>query len=542
LALDERSAPSQLDLDRWLIMREKWTQTSLEDHLATAIERRSAQRVLVICRFQLDAEMMRKAVAGCWAENAHKVLINVLLLPGDRTEGAQLVSRWLERHGSQDAVFHFARCADAVSELPEHFASVLDVIKSLSCHSHNRPLKYFYCYTGASAVAAVFEEGLSGLLRSAAMENVDHRYQSVELPQSAALPDYISLIKEWMLSRPARAAAQIPMVRYRNGLRYETRVAEIELEATGSTTFKRGATYLIVGGLGEVGELVCGALAEALRPHLVILGRRPLEGAVQGALARIAAAGARVTYRSADITDRAQLAECLDEVRPHVGPINGVIHLARSVSDARLSDKSFESFKQTTAAKTIGSLNVDQLTAREPLDFFIMYSSMASFGIEGSADYAYSTAFQNAFARSRNEQIARGERSGKTVALCWGQWNKDAYLTEGRRALLKMSGFALIGPDAILPAMNAALRSPEDVVCYIAVDNKDHVKKLYGLEHSEDAHPDSDVLDNAVSSIERPLADVLELDCGATSAEDIERKLRDRPYGELLELFEALAN
>jgi hypothetical protein len=309
--------------------------------------------------------------------------------------------------------------------------------------------------------------------------------------------------------------------------------------------FRQGATYLMVGALGEVGLMVSSALARLYRPRLIFLSRRPLDADCQQRLAKIKDAGAEVVYRSVDITQEDQLAEALVEIKGKVGAIHGVLHFARCVSDGLLLGKSFASFQQTVAAKVEGTLNVDKVTADEPLDFFMLYSSMASLGIQGSADYAYATAFQNAFVRDRNRRVARAERAGKSLAICWGQWVVDIYSNEQRDAAIKQSGFGFIDEASAVPLMEATMREHDEVVGIMAVTDSARVRQIYGLSESQNA-PVEMVQKNAVAEAKATLSltDFIELSrAGDGDFEAAARKiLLDQPDDKLAELYDILVD
>jgi NAD(P)-dependent dehydrogenase (short-subunit alcohol dehydrogenase family) len=379
------------------------------------------------------------------------------------------------------------------------------------------------------------------------MECPAHCYRSIEYPRSASLQDYVSMVREWLQqSTTDLVPAQMPMVRYREGARYVTALTElaepapIEMPAQ----FRRGATYLMVGALGEVGQIVCRALARVYRPRLVILSRRALDADVRQRLAGISDAGAEVIYRSVDITDEGRLAETFGAIKNEVGAIQGVFHFARSVSDGLLLSKDIASFQRTIAAKVAGALNIDKATAGEPLDFFIAYSSMASFGIEGSADYGYATAFQNAFVRHRNRLVERGERKGRSLALCWGQWEADAYSTAQRVAVMRQRGFDVIDAASALPLMEATLQERGEVVGIVAVTDKQNVRQLYGLSALKSPPVTALVstVENKfeIASLEKYLAnDGLKAN-GSRNA--VRQVLLEKSDAELAELYEALTD
>src|SRR5205814_7751761 len=96
--------------------------------------------------------------------------------------------------------------------------------------------------------------------------------------------------------------ARVPMVRYAGEERFELQVRESldGMPASPPAEFRKGATYLMVGALGELGELICCELGRRFRSRLIIFSRRSAEAARES-LARIEAAGAVVVYRSVDV-------------------------------------------------------------------------------------------------------------------------------------------------------------------------------------------------------------------------------------------------
>jgi NAD(P)-dependent dehydrogenase (short-subunit alcohol dehydrogenase family) len=503
--------------------------------------------VLVLYRREQDVLGIRRALAQAWAKDANRLLVDALELP-DAPASAALLDEYLAAHRAPDAVFWFT---GAFADPPRELAWVLLAIQTLLNRAAAQTLEFFYCYPHTGSEEQIHQEGLSGLFRAAAMEWPSHRYRTIEYPARGAPQDYAAIVQEWAgQSTASHAFAQLPMVRHRDGKRQVTRLVELGAPepAAAPVTLRRGATYLMVGALGEVGLGLCRALARSHAPRLVILSRRPDDAELRRRLAQITEAGAQVIYRSVDVTDEDRLAETLAPLRAETGPIHGVFHLARAVDDGPLKTKRLDSFERTTAAKVRGTLNVDKLTAREPLDFFIAFSSMAAFGIEGSADYGYSTAFQNAFVRDRNLRVARGERSGRSLALCWGQWRVDAYASEQRLAFVQRLGFDLIEATQAVPVIEASLQERAEVVGIMAVNDARQVRQLYGLggleslESLEEASPRAPRLTAAdpQRGLETAaLGRILELDAELEGARKL---LLEQSPEQLAELYASLTN
>jgi acyl carrier protein len=127
------------------------------------------------------------------------------------------------------------------------------------------------------------------------------------------------------------------------------------------------------------------------------------------------AAGARVVVASADVSDRAQIAELLARIEQGLPPLRGVVHAAAAGSDSTVLEQNAERFWATMAPKMHGAWNLHALTADKPLDFFVLYSSVMSLlGAPGNGNYTAANAFLDALAHHR--------RSMGLPALCvdWG--------------------------------------------------------------------------------------------------------------------------
>ena len=107
----------------------------------------------------------------------------------------------------------------------------------------------------------------------------------------------------------------------------------------------------------------------------------------------------------------------LEEVRAKFGPIDGIIHAAGVMDDEPIESKSLSSMRRVLYPKIAGAIHLDRLI-HEPLDFFILFSSVASsLGLPGQVDYTAANAFLDAFA------IDRASRApGRTVVINWNAW------------------------------------------------------------------------------------------------------------------------
>ena len=396
---------------------------------------------------------------------------------------------------------------DGISQLGLVFASVQSVMRAVPARS----TRFYCCYEEPASGRWLYGEALAGLFKSAMAESVNHRYRAVSHDSASAADGRTALrvVQEWLCDETLELpVAMVPMIRYEQGQRYELRAAESmsPIDLNGLNVFRQGATYLMAGALGPTGLQVCEELGRRYQAQLVIFSRRG-ESQVEEALSRIRAAGAAVIYRSVDIVDRTALREAMQSVKAAGVTLNGVIHMARRVADAPIVQKDFRDFSEVMAAKVTGGLNIDAVTASEPLECFLMYSSMAAFGIQGSPDYAFSAAYQNALARFRDQQVEQGRRSGRTRSICWGQWVVDGAVPPdqlpGRLERLRRMGMDFIDAPSAIPLMEASVRNDTRVTGFMAVTDRERVRRALGLDSKLDSYAVEDAIANALSAYER---------------------------------------
>ena len=369
--------------------------------------------------------------------------------------------------------------------------TVYTAVQSLMSSFPSHSIEFYLCLRGQDETP-LYEEALAGLFKSAMLENFHHRYRVISSDDDfAANPEFaLKVFQEWLGDGTSKLApATVSMVRYRGSGRFELCLEENQKPSEMTTSaslpsFRKGATYLMVGALGETGKRICQEFGKRYQSELIIVSRRS-EGEVAESLSDIRKSGASVRYLSVDILDLAALEQSIDSLRAKGVVINGVIHCARRVVDGPIVKKTFEEFQHVMAAKVEGTSNIDRVTLNEPLEFFFLFSSMAAFGIQGSPDYAFSTAYQNAFARHRNSLVAKGERKGTARSFCWGQWEIDGAVDPKvlpkRLGKVRQMGMDLIDGPSAMDVMNLSMDQGSEVVGYVAVSDRPKLREKMGL-------------------------------------------------------------
>ncbi|HYO56083.1 SDR family NAD(P)-dependent oxidoreductase, partial [Archangium sp.] len=311
---------------------------------------------------------------------------------------------------------------------------------------------------------------LWGLGRTVALESPGHWGGLIDLgPEDGAE-------RLWEELRAVEGEDQVAL---RGGQRYVARLVEREAPESRSMPVEARATYLITGGQGALGLEVARWLVRRGARHLVLTARRAFPERSQwelllargGELAeRIAlvreleAAGAEVLLAQADVARRDEMAALLERMRASMPPLRGIVHAAMVSSNARVRDLDVETLDRMLAPKVDGAWNLHTLTREEPLDFFILFSSIAAvWGSAGVGHYAAANAFLDALAAHRHTLGLVAS------SIDWGLWSGRGAATAEQERWLENMGVEALDREAALDWMERLVgaRVPQAVVASI---------------------------------------------------------------------------
>jgi phthiocerol/phenolphthiocerol synthesis type-I polyketide synthase C len=215
-------------------------------------------------------------------------------------------------------------------------------------------------------------------------------------------------------------------------------------------------TYLITGGLGALGLTMARALVEGGARHVALLGRRAPGEEGRRLIAALEQAGAEVVTIQADVAAPGPMATALEVLRRRMPPLRGVIHAAGVLDDATLLRMERGQLRAVMAPKATGAWVLHTLTETDPLDFFVLCSSVSPLlGLAGQAGYAGANAFLDALARYRRS-LGR-----PAVSIGWGPWGDIglAAARQDRGARLGGLGLGSLSPEQGVQAFTAMLGS-----------------------------------------------------------------------------------
>ncbi|KAI1744665.1 polyketide synthase [Xylaria scruposa] len=218
------------------------------------------------------------------------------------------------------------------------------------------------------------------------------------------------------------------------------------------------ASYVIAGGLGDLGKRVMCLMARRGAKHLVTLTRTVVENdelqEFRAKLEKIRP-GCRLYCMKCDITSGpnvARVATALSQMG--IPPVQGVIQSAAILQDRTLDSMTYDDFLAASQIKVNGTIALVQAFTSPHLAFVIMLSSAANIvGTSGQGNYNAGNAVEDAMAQ--NSSTA----SCQFISLNIG-WVEDAVATvnsEPRRKALERAGFRIILHDELSWFLDYAL-------------------------------------------------------------------------------------
>jgi acyl transferase domain-containing protein/NADPH:quinone reductase-like Zn-dependent oxidoreductase len=228
------------------------------------------------------------------------------------------------------------------------------------------------------------------------------------------------------------------------------------------------ATYLVTGGLGGLGLLTARRLIESGARHLVLVGRSAPSPSAEASLAELRSSGANVRVERLDVSDFETVQALIDDIDLRMPPLRGVVHAAGTLADGVLQGIPWDRFRSVLAPKVMGAWNLHLATRRLPLDFFVLFSSIASiFAAPGQGNYAAANAFLDALAYHRRSLGLAG------MSIDWGPWagvGLAAHLGGEDDRKLNARAMTDIEPGPGMEIFESLLQSAETHVTVLGVD------------------------------------------------------------------------
>ncbi|UXA08637.1 type I polyketide synthase [Mycobacterium sp. SMC-2] len=331
---------------------------------------------------------------------------------------------------------------DGVDEARETVWAVSTVIRAIVGGWHGQsPRLWLVTEAGLAVHDEAGQPGigaLKGLVRVLAYEHPELRTTLVDLDADA---DPAAVLD-------AELSQAIPgeiddVVAWRGGQRHVERLTRAVIgEPTTRDVVRRGASYILTGGLGGLGLVMARWLVDGGAGRLVLNGRSEPSDQQRAVLAELERT-AEIVVVTGDVAAEG-VAEKLVAAAGESN-LRGILHAAAVLDDSLVFSMTKESVERVWAPKVTGALRLHRASANCELDWWLGFSSTASMlGGPGQASYACASAWLDALVDWRRA-------AGLPAAVInWGPWAEVGLART-------LTGGAL---DPITPAEGTAAMEP----------------------------------------------------------------------------------
>lgn len=329
----------------------------------------------------------------------------------------------------------------------EKFAETvyLPLLRLIQQGRTNHPLKahpYFWVFTqGAvsagdnSKISGVTGSPLWGMFKSVNLEINAFKGTIVDLDPNEITPVYSEILSTCYASEPERELA----VRADNVL--IPRLAQAPLIGKKTLMIKTDATYLITGGMGFLGLIICQWLVDQGARFIILSGRSAAHESALKIIENQRSKGATIATVRVDVANQEGL-KALFVPQKNWPEIKGVIHAAGLVGFNLLDNLEEADFATLLRPKVAGAWNLHLATKELDLDFFCTFSSISSiWGSKGQIHYAAANSFLDALTRYRRNSGLVSQ------TINWGPWSGGGMLRMEDEEQLKLLGIQPLAPE-----------------------------------------------------------------------------------------------
>lgn len=215
----------------------------------------------------------------------------------------------------------------------------------------------------------------------------------------------------------------------------------------------KDASYLITGGLGDLGLQVLHYLLEKDAKTIVLLSRKAPAANLKTTLQQLEQTHqASIVIDTTDVADFTALEKLFFKFGKTLPVLKGIIHAAGTLQDKLFLEQAWIDFDKVFNAKLAGSWNLHQLTLNQELDFFVLFSSISSiFGSPGQSNYAAANAFMDGLAAYRQTLGL------PALSINWGPWSAIGMAAKLEQSMTQ-KGITPISPERGMQLFDIAIK------------------------------------------------------------------------------------
>ncbi len=212
--------------------------------------------------------------------------------------------------------------------------------------------------------------------------------------------------------------------------------------------------------MGGLGLLTARWLVEKGAGSVVLMSRHAPQEDVLRIMDELRASGTTVIAVQGNVGCDEDIRRVIDDIGAQQPPLRGVFHAAGVLDNSALLNLTLAQIDHVLTAKAYGSWLLHSHTMGHPLDYFVLYSSIASlFGAAGQANHAAANTFMDKLAQQR---AAEGLPA---LSINWGAWDEvGSVMAYDAEKLLSSQGIGIMPPSEGIAVLEYLLSQPASQV------------------------------------------------------------------------------
>ncbi|MEM7181271.1 MAG: SDR family NAD(P)-dependent oxidoreductase [Spirochaetota bacterium] len=226
------------------------------------------------------------------------------------------------------------------------------------------------------------------------------------------------------------------------------------------------SSYLVIGGLGGLGNQLARRLAQRGAGELILTGRSasPDEEALRR-ITNTSSSKTQVRYLQTDVSDPQAVANLMQNIKKNSLPLKGIFHLAGISQQKKIEELTSEDLQSVFAPKIQGAWNLHQETEKMQLDYFVLFSSISAVrGASYLAHYAAANSYLNSLSAYR-----RGAGLA-ALSISWGPWSGPGMASDQELQEFAKVGLLGLSPQQGLDQLEILLQSEEHLPVVARLD------------------------------------------------------------------------
>lgn len=220
----------------------------------------------------------------------------------------------------------------------------------------------------------------------------------------------------------------------------------------GEAQLRSDKTYLLVGGLGGLGQKLAEWLYRRGARKLAFLSRSGAEKEEARSVVNwLESRDVKVTVFKGDVANPEAVESCIQSIK---GDLAGVFQAAMVLQDSPFDKMTYSQWKICATPKIAGTYNLHKSTIGIPLDFFVCFSSVsATVGAKGQGNYASSNTYIDALCRHRRENGLPASTMNIGMVVGIGAVSDDAKL----QTIMERIGYDAVNEEELFTQIENAV-------------------------------------------------------------------------------------